>query len=98
MKKFLAVICLSLGSASAMAFQTPAQQSANTIKAIIQSILSDNRLEPLSIKKVIVSTSDAKAELVNQKGECLAIPYVVKADALGTISVEVNRAAVAICD
>lgn len=81
-----------------MAFQTPAQQSANTIKAVVQSILSDNGLQLLSITKVTVSTSGAKAQLVNQSGECLAIPYVVEADAVGAVSVEVDTAALAICD
>ena len=98
MKKYFIVICLGLGSASSMAFQTPAQRSANVIKAVVESILSDNGLQLLSITKVTVSTSGAKAQLVNQNGECLAIPYVVKADALGTVSVEVNKVALAICD
>ena len=98
MKKYLIAACLTLVSVSAMAFQTPVQQSANTIRAVIQSILSEKGFQLLSIKKVTVSNSDAKAELVNQNGECLAIPYLVKADALGSISVEVNKAALAICD
>lgn len=98
MKKYLIVTCLALGSVSALAFQTPAQQSANTIKAVVQSILSDIGLQLLSITKVTVSTSSAKAQLVNQSGECLAIPYAVKADAVGTVSVEVDKAALAICD
>lgn len=98
MKKYLIIACLSLGPISAMAIQTPAQQSANTIKAVVQSILSENGFQLLSIAKVTVSTSSAKAQLVSQSGECLAIPYVVKADALGTVSVEVDKAALAICD
>lgn len=98
MKKYLAIASLTLVSASGMAFQTPAQQSANTIKAVVQSILSDNGLQLLSITKVTVNTTSAKAQLVNQSGECLAIPYAVKADALGTVSVEVDKAALAICD
>ena len=91
-------MCLALGSATAMAFQTPAQQSANIIKAVVQSILSENGFQLLSITKITVSPSGAKAQLVNQNGECLAIPYVVKADAVGTVSVEVDKAALAICD
>lgn len=98
MKKYLLAICVVLGSLSAMAFQTPVQQSASTIKAVVQSILNDSGLQLHSITKVIVSASGAKAQLVNQSGECLAIPYVVKADALGAVSVEVDKAAIAICD
>lgn len=98
MKKYLLVTYFTLVSASAMAFQTPAQQSANVIKAVVGSILNDGGLQLHSIAKVTVSTSGAKAQLINQKGECLAIPYVIKADALGEISVEVNKAAMAICD
>jgi hypothetical protein len=98
MKKYLIVTYLALGSASAMAFETPAQQSANAIKAVVQSILSDSGLQLLSITKVTASTSGAKAQLVNQNGECLAIPYLVKADSLGRVSVEVNRVALALCD
>ena len=98
MKKYLILTCLALASTTAMAFQTPAQQSANTINAVIQSILSDKGLQLLSITKITVSTSGAKAQLVNQKGECLALPYVIKADALGAVSAEINKAAIAICD
>lgn len=98
MKNYLVVTCLVLGTVSARAFQAPAQQSANTINAVVQSILSDRGLQLLSIVKVSVSTSGAKAQLVNQNGECLAIPYIVKSDAVGTISIEVDRAALAICD
>lgn len=89
---------LAFGSVSAMAFQTPAQQSVNTIKAVVQSILSDSGLQLLSLTKVTVSTSGAKAQLVNQRGECLALPYLVKADAGGTVSVELDKAALAVCD
>jgi hypothetical protein len=98
MKRYLGVTFLALGSVSAKAFQTPAQQSANAIKAVVQSISSDSGLQLLSITKVSVTGSDAKAQLVNQNGECLAIPYVIKADALGTASAEINKAALAVCD
>lgn len=98
MTKYLMAACLSMVSASAMAFQTPAHQSANTIKAVVESILNSEGFQLLTITKVTVSASGAKAQLVNQNGECLAIPYVIKADALGTISVEVDKAALAICD
>ena len=98
MKKYLILVCLALASTTAMAFQTPVQQSANTINAVIQSILSDKGLQLLSITKITVGTSGAKAQLVNQNGECLALPYVIKADALGAVSAEINKAAIAICD
>lgn len=98
MKNFLIVTCFTLVSATVMAFQTPAQQSANTINAVVKSILSDSGLQLLSITTVTVSSSGAQAQLVDQNGQCLAIPYTVKADALGTIDVEVDKAALAICD
>lgn len=98
MKKYLILTCLALVSTTAMAFQTPAQQSANAINAVVQSILTDKGLQLLSITKINVSTSGAKAQLVNQNGECLALPYVIKTDALGTVSAEINKSALAICD
>ncbi len=92
------MFCFVVVSTSAMAFQTPVQQSANIVKAIVEAILKDNGLQLLSISKVTVSDSGAKAQLVDQSGECLAIPYLVNIDALGAITVEVNKAAIAICD
>lgn len=81
-----------------MAFQTPSQQSANAINPVVQSILNDKGLQLLSITKIDVSTSGPKAQLVNQDGKCLALPYVIKADSLGNISAEINKAALATCD
>ncbi len=79
-------------------FQTPLQQSANTVKAVLSSILADQGLTLRSITKIQVSTDGAKAQLVDQKGECLAIPYVITYDAMGLPSATPDKAALAICN
>lgn len=82
----------------AYGFQTPAQQSSNTITAVLSSILSDSGLALRSITKIQVSKDGAKAQLVDQAGECLAIPYEVSFDAMGFPTATPNKASLAICD
>lgn len=99
MKSFLMIATyLTFASTSALAFQAPVQQSANIYKAVISLILSDNGLMFYSIEKIVVTSSYAKAQLVNQDGDCLAIPFEIKTDGLGTIKVEVDKAALAVCN
>ena len=40
----------------------------------------------------------AKVQLIDQQNNCLAIPYVVKADKMGLPAVFIDRAALASCD
>jgi len=98
MKKLL-VTCVLLGSFSAMAFQSPVQQSGSVFRAVLNSIQKDPKLELMSIRKITSDYVSAKAQLLDhESGNCLAIPYTVKANRMGEISVEVNTAAFAVCD
>lgn len=84
--------------AFSQSLQLPAQQSANIIKFVIKSILDDQALRFYTISKITVSDSSAKAQLLKVDGECLAIPYAIKINYLGEITVQVDTAALAICD
>jgi hypothetical protein len=98
MKKLVLSVSIIVAASSAYALQTPAQQSGSIVKSVVRSILSDSGLALLSITKITVTNDRAKAQLTNQKGECLAIPYKVTADNQGFPSVEVDKVAFAICD
>lgn len=97
MKKYFA-LSIFLGAISAQAIQSPAQQSAGVVNAVVASILADTGLQFQSISKITVRSGNAKAQLLDQNGDCIAIPYVVETSALGDIRVDVNEAARAICD
>lgn len=85
-------------TASSFAFQLPVQQSADIATQIIKHVLSNNSLAYRSITKINISNDFAKVELTDNKGECLAIPFVVSYSRVGELSVEVDKLALAICN
>ncbi len=97
MKKLIASFFL-LPFAFANALQLPSQQSANVIKAVVDSVLTNNGLEFSSISKISISGDRAKVQLISSNNECLAIPYLIIANGQGAPSVKIDIAAIAICD
>lgn len=97
MKNLVAVICLLSISLSAFGFQTPLQQSAGAVNAVMNAVKKDTNLQLLSIRKISISNSNAKIELVDQKGVCTAIPFELTADAMGIVKAEVMTNALAEC-
>lgn len=98
-RTFLFTVLLS-STAFAQSFQLPAQQSAVVVRSVVNLILADEGLKFSKINKITVSDdfSSAKAELIDQEGNCVAIPYVIKMNQLGENEVKVNTLALAICN
>jgi len=99
MKSFTACLFLTVSiSGFAQIIPTPFQASADTGKAIITYLEASMKNKFLSIQEISISGRFAKVELVDNEGNCSAIPFIVKYSDAGETTVHVNAAAFAVCD
>lgn len=98
MKKFFVAMLVVVTSVSAMASSQSSKQSGTIVKAVVDSVLSNPKLDNLFISKINVSASAAKVEFFDQKGQCSAIQYRVLTNEAGEVTAEVDPEAYAVCD
>jgi hypothetical protein len=102
MKNFFigTMIILSAGMAVAQGFQTPAQQSAGAIKAVLNAVLADKGLMLKSITKISHSNANrAKVEFTDNDGNCSALSYEISYSPLGiAMSAKLDTRVVVVCD